>query len=133
MRDRSRSGPRRLAAAAVMAAALVAAAACTENSWSVGAEMSGGGDPVRGREAIRSYGCGSCHHVRGVEGAEGQVGPPLDGIGGRAFIAGRLSNSADNIVRWITDPKGVDEKTAMPDLGVTDSDARDIAAYLYSL
>jgi cytochrome c2 len=131
-KDRKQTAHRR-AAIATVGAALALSASCTENAWSGGAEMSGGGDPVRGRAAIRQYGCGACHQIRGVDGAEGQVGPPLDGIGGRAFIAGRLSNSADNLVRWITDPRGVDDKTAMPDLGVTDSDARDIAAYLYSL
>jgi cytochrome c1 len=36
-------------------------------------------------------------------------------------------------MRWIRDPPGVDAKTAMPRLGVTEPDARDIAAYLYTL
>jgi cytochrome c1 len=37
-----------------------------------------------------------------------------------------------NMMRWIRDPVGVDEKTAMPKLGVTEKDAADIAAYLYA-
>jgi cytochrome c1 len=61
------------------------------------------------------------------------VGPPLDGIGGRVYIAGVLENSPDNMIRWIRDPRGVDPMTAMPPTGATERDARDIAAYLYTL
>ena len=48
------------------------------------------------------------------------------------YVAGVLENTPDNIVRWIQHPKAADEKTVMPDLGVTQQDATDIAAYLYS-
>ena len=44
-----------------------------------------------------------------------------------------LQNTPDNMIRWIQNPQGVDDKTAMPNLGVTDADARDIASYLYTL
>lgn len=122
---------RRRAAGAALLLALCLSS-CVENQRRVGAEMTGGGDPARGRELVLAYGCGSCHTVRGVAGAEGKVGPPLDGVGGRVYLAGRLTNTPDNMVRWISDPKSVDEKTAMPELGVTEADARDIAAYLYT-
>jgi cytochrome c len=49
------------------------------------------------------------------------------------MIAGELPNSPDNLVRWIKDPKAVEPGTAMPDLGLTDDEARDVAAYLYTL
>jgi cytochrome c2 len=126
MRNRARR------AAAAGAIALALATSCTENRFGVGDEVAGG-DPERGRAAIARYGCGSCHRIPGVPGAEGSVGPPLDGISGRTYIAGRLTNTADHLVVWIRDPKTVDERTAMPDLGVNDQDARDIASYLYSL
>jgi cytochrome c len=92
-----------------------------------------GGNPERGPQLIRSYGCGTCHTVSGVVGANGLVGPPLNGIAERAYIAGVIPNAPDNMVRWIEDPKAVDSLTAMPKVGVTPSDARDIAAYLYTL
>lgn len=92
-----------------------------------------GGDPERGALALRAHGCGGCHHVPGVEGAQSFVGPPLDRFGERAYVAGVLSNRAENLVRWIEDPRGVDPDTAMPDLGVPHQDALDIAAYLYTL
>jgi cytochrome c len=91
-----------------------------------------GGDPQRGRAAINRYGCGSCHTIAGIAIARGLVGPPLTGIGARMYVAGVLPNNAENIVRWIQDPKAVDDKTVMPKLGVTGQDATDIAAYLYS-
>jgi len=92
-----------------------------------------GGDPSRGPDLLRKYGCQSCHTIPGVVGANGLVGPPLAGIASRSYIAGVLPNAPDNMLRWIRDPKGVDAKTAMPNTGVTPSDARHIAAYLYTL
>ena len=91
-----------------------------------------GGDPSRGPDLLRKYGCQSCHTIPGVVGANGLVGPPLAGIASRSYIAGVLPNAPDNMLRWIRDPKGVDAKTAMPNTGVTPSDARHIAAYLYT-
>jgi cytochrome c oxidase assembly factor CtaG/cytochrome c2 len=90
-------------------------------------------DSDRGRTAIRKYGCGSCHNIPGVSGAAGMVGPPLDHIAQRVYIAGVLPNEPDNMIRWIENPPAVDAKTAMPFMGVTPGDARDIAAYLYTL
>jgi len=92
-----------------------------------------GGSASRGPALLRSYGCGSCHTIRGVTGATALVGPPLTSMGERSYIAGVLVNTPDNMVRWIRDPRGVDSLTAMPNLGVTDQDARDMAAYLYSI
>jgi cytochrome c2 len=92
-----------------------------------------GGDPSRGPDLMRKYGCQSCHTIPGVVGADGLVGPPLAGIASRSYIAGVLPNAPDNMLAWIRDPKRVDPKTAMPNTGVTPSDARHIAAYLYTL
>jgi cytochrome c len=92
-----------------------------------------GGDAARGRDALRRYGCQACHTIPGVRAAKAVVGPPLAGIGSRVYLAGVLPNTPENMVRWLRDPPGVDEKTAMPNLGVTEADARDIATYLYSM
>jgi cytochrome c2 len=92
-----------------------------------------GGDAARGRIALREYGCGACHTVPGVVGARGLVGPPLAGVGGRAYIAGVLTNTPEHLVRWIVDPRGVDPLTAMPITGVSEREARDIATYLYTV
>ena len=95
------------------------------------AETVPGGDAGRGESLIVDYGCGSCHTIRGVDGADGRVGPKLDDMDERVYIAGQLENTPENLVRWIVDPKSVEPDTVMPDLGVTSSQARDIAAYLY--
>jgi cytochrome c2 len=93
-----------------------------------------GGVPEQGRQVLQSrYGCGACHVIPGVPGAQGQVGPPLSQFARRSLIAGRLPNSADNLVAWIRTPQALEPGTGMPDLGVSEADARDVAAYLYTL
>ena len=90
-------------------------------------------DPQRGRKAIEQYACVTCHQIPGAVGANAPVGPPLKDIGTRAFIAGVLPNTPQNMVRWLRHPQSVSPQSAMPDLGMTERDARDIAAYLGTL
>lgn len=90
-------------------------------------------DPERGKTAILQYACVTCHRVPGVAGANAPVGPPLDRIGTRAVLAGVLPNTPENMVRWLREPQKVNPRSAMPDLGLTERDARDIAAYLSTL
>jgi cytochrome c2 len=92
-----------------------------------------GGDPSRGPALIHKYGCGACHTIEELPGVKGKVGPPLTGIGERVYLAGQLPNTPRNMMRWIQDPQTIERGTAMPDMGVTDQDARDLAAYLYTL
>jgi cytochrome c len=116
---------------------VVALSACglrndQEESFANAAALTGG-DPHAGRRKARELGCGSCHTIAGVPGAHSMVGPPLTGIGGRMYIAGVLTNTPDHMVTWIRDPRSVDSATAMPDVGASERDARDIAAYLYAI
>jgi cytochrome c1 len=104
------------------------AAACT-----VGLPDEQRTDEQRGRQLVVAYGCTSCHQVPGTEVPQGRVGPPLGSFADRRAVAGRLPNTAENAARWIREPQEVDPRTIMPDLGVTEQDARDIVAYLYSL
>ena len=92
-----------------------------------------GGDPDRGMSAIGRYGCGSCHEIPGISAARGTVGPPLERIAARSYLAGQLPNSPANMMRWIQHPQHVQRGTAMPEMGVTETDARDITAFLYTL
>ncbi|MDQ2735950.1 MAG: c-type cytochrome [Pseudomonadota bacterium] len=92
-----------------------------------------GGNAQHGPPLIVAYGCAACHTVPGVKGARGNVGPPLTRFGDRTYIAGMLRNTPANLVRWIRDPQGVLPGNAMPNMGVTEAEARDIAAYLYTL
>ena len=89
-----------------------------------------GGDPSAGRAAITHYGCGACHTVPGIHGAVALVGPPLIHWSRRGFIAGKLPNTPPNLIAWIEDPQAVWPGNDMPNLHVSPTDARDIAAYL---
>lgn len=92
-----------------------------------------GGDPARAPALIIANGCGGCHTVPGVPGARGTVGPALEGLAERAFVGGVLPNTPENLVRWISHSRDVDPETAMPNTFVSEQDARDIAALLYSI
>lgn len=92
-----------------------------------------GGDAERGKAQIVAYGCGTCHTIPGIREARGLVGPPLTQFARRAYIAGEVPNNLDFLIRWITVPQAIEPGTAMPNLGVTEGRARDIAAYLYTL
>ena len=108
------------------------AAACHSQDDDTACQMTGG-NVVRGKAAILKYGCGACHTVPGVQGANGLVGPSLAEIGSRMYLAGQLPNTPDNLMQWIREPQKVEIGTAMPNMNVTVGDARDIAAYLYTL
>lgn len=111
----------------------IAFAGCTGRAASPALQQVPGGDPERGKEAIRRYGCGSCHVVPGVAGANAWVGPPLTAWSARHYISGSLPNTPENLIVWLRQPQSVEPGTAMPNLNVTDQDARDMSAYLYLL
>jgi cytochrome c2 len=92
-----------------------------------------GGDADLGREQLVNHGCGACHMIPGIELADGTVGPSLEAFSRRAYIAGLLPNTADNIVAWIVMPQSILPGGAMPNLGVSDRQARNMAANLYTL
>jgi cytochrome c2 len=121
---------RYLAAGAVVA---LVVAGCGEQLRANRSPNATFGDPEIGRQLIEHYGCGACHRIPGVPEADGLVGPPLDSMGRRSFIAGQLPNTPDNMVRWLRDPPKVDPGNAMPDLGISTEEARNIAAYLAGL
>jgi cytochrome c oxidase assembly factor CtaG len=127
----------RARARTTMLALIVVAAACVGGCSSMPHEQEvralTGGDPFRGRELIRQYGCDSCHTIPGVHGADANVGPPLVNVARRLYLAGHIQNTPENMMRWIQHPRALDPKTAMPEMGVTGSDSRDITAYLYTL
>jgi cytochrome c1 len=87
----------------------------------------------RGADLIIANGCGTCHSIPGIAGARGNVGPPLDHIGTRVFIAGMLRNTPDNMVRWLKNPQAIIPGNAMPNMKLNDTQARDITAYLAEL
>lgn len=90
------------------------------------------GDPARGRMLMARYGCASCHDIPGIA-PSGMVGPPLNAMSRRAYIAGKLPNVPQNMIGWLRDPQLIDPGNVMPNLGVNERDARDMTAYLATL
>ena len=90
-----------------------------------------GASAQRGHDLIVRYGCGACHEIGGVVGANGQVGPSLTDYRGRRVIVGVLPLTAANTARWIQHPQQIAPQSIMPVLGVTPKQAADITAYLY--
>jgi len=91
------------------------------------------GDADRGKQLISQYGCTACHNVPGVKGPRGMVGPSLDHMASRTYIAGKFQNSVPNMTKWLQNPQSMDPTNAMPNLGVTPDDSRDMTAFLYTL
>ena len=92
-----------------------------------------GGDPDRAPDLMMRYGCAGCHTIPGVPGANSRVGPPLRQVASRVYLGGVLTNRPDNLVRWIVNPRAISPKTAMPVTGISETDARHVAAYLLTL
>jgi mono/diheme cytochrome c family protein len=97
------------------------------------AAVGSGGNAKAGKKALQQYLCVTCHQVPGVVGANRHVGPPLNGIATRKYIGGIIPNTPENMVRWLENPQQFDPHSAMPNLGVSNKDARDMAAFLYTL
>lgn len=91
------------------------------------------GSSERGRATIEAYGCGKCHTIPGIRGANGVVGPPLESLAQRTYIGGNFPNTAETLTHWIMTPQEMKPGTAMPSLGLSESQARDVVAYLETL
>lgn len=92
-----------------------------------------GGNVQRGQELLARYQCGSCHVIPEVPSAAGRSAPTLAAFGQRSYIAGQVPNLPQNLVRWLQDPQALVPDARMPDMGATEADARDMAAYLLTL
>lgn len=114
---------------ALILVVLACAAGCGEKR----APARTGGDAENGRLLLRQFGCGACHEIPEVADARGQVGPPLRGVAGRVYLAGNLPTTPENMIAFIRDPAAFAPRTTMPNLGVTETHARDMVAYLYTL
>ena len=132
-----RESERRSRFARAVSAVAIAVTACAAGSCTgdVSAQVSAmtGGDPDLGPAAINRYGCGTCHTIPGIPSARGKVGPPLGGVASRVYLAGRLPNTPANMQEWIRHPHAHDPETVMPETGIPAQQARNVAAYLYTL
>ena len=130
----------RLRLSIVLAVVIALAAGAAAYAWTSSRQQQArvataltNGDPAHGPDLIRRYGCGGCHTIPAVSGADGKVAVPLDGLRQRVFIGGGvIRNTPDNLVRWIVAPRSLASKTAMPRTGINEKEARDVAAFLYA-
>jgi cytochrome c len=91
-----------------------------------------GGDAKLGKELVTQYQCGACHKIPDVRGADGKVGPSLEGFGKLSYIANGIPNQPDKLTAWLIDPPAMKPGTAMPAMGLTEQEARHMAAFLYT-
>lgn len=88
--------------------------------------------PERGRLAMERVGCGACHSIPGIW-PEGRAGPSLHDFAGQGLIAGRLPNRPDVLAGFVRNAPHWLPGTAMPAMPLSEEEARDVAAYLYTL
>ncbi|TIT22832.1 MAG: cytochrome c [Mesorhizobium sp.] len=98
------------------------------------ADNATGGVGARAIPIMMANGCAGCHTITGVPGAKGLVGPRLDAsLATRVYVGGVLRNRPENLIRWIRAAREISPHTAMPSTRISEQEARDVAAYLYSL
>lgn len=120
---------RSLTAAALLGAALlIAGCGATAEPTRTGVA----GDPDRGREVYLQYGCASCHATPDVPSVSDGIGPDLHDFASNVYIAGQIPNRPEELIQWIRQPQQMIPGSIMPNMGVTQEDAEDIAAFLYS-
>ena len=118
---------------ALLLGAALALVSCIGGNEARAYYVNPGGDETRGKNVIGLKGCGSCHEIPGINGAQGLVGPPLIHWSRRTYVAGEVANQPQNLVKWLMSPQSIEPQTAMPNVGLTEQEARDAAAYLYTL
>jgi mono/diheme cytochrome c family protein len=90
-----------------------------------------GGDPGKGKTIVETVGCKGCHVVgdddrmRKERGFSFDIAPELTRAGSKLDPAW--------LFRWVKNPKDFRPTTRMPDLRLSDQEARDIVAYIMSL
>ena len=91
----------------------------------------GTADTLAGSKLFAAKGCIGCHSLNAVKFSKALIGPNLANIGARRYIAaGTLPNTEDNLAHWIQHPWSVKHGVLMPELGLSETDARTLAAYL---
>ena len=82
---------------------------------------------------MKRVGCAACHEIPGIDWPRGAAGPSLKGFGARPMLAGRFPNRPDLVTAWLIDAPSLAPETGMPPMPLTEAEARDVAAWLYSL
>jgi cytochrome c2 len=113
-------------------AVLFAACSSSGFDFAKGTSLTGG-NPQVGKEKIVLHDCHSCHVIPGVEGDAHVLGPTLDHWSRRSSIISKWPNNPPNLENWIRHSEQLLPGTTMKMLSVNEQDAKDIAAYLFSI
>lgn len=92
-----------------------------------------GAEAIAGKAVIERVGCAACHRIPRVAWPQGTVGGSLDGFADRSMIAGRFPNQPETLTVWVRSAPSMSASTGMPAMPITSEEARDVAAYLYTL
>jgi cytochrome c2 len=92
-----------------------------------------GAEAARGAQLLIDYGCTACHIIPGLPDSVSRVGPSLEELALQRYLVGQVPNTPEGLAAFIVDPQAYSPGSAMPDLDVTDFDARDMVAYLQML
>jgi sulfur-oxidizing protein SoxX len=90
-------------------------------------------DPALGLRAMERVGCAACHDIPGVNWPRGRTGSSLAGMGSRPMIAGRLPNQPEILADFVRDAPALAPDIGMPAMPLDATEARHVAAYLYTL
>ncbi|HEU4648537.1 MAG TPA: cytochrome c oxidase subunit II [Gemmatimonadales bacterium] len=86
---------------------------------------------AQGEKLFAQKGCIGCHSLVAVNPPKGLIGPNLANVGARTWIAaGTLENTDANLAAWIRNPQQWKKGVLMPNLGVTEDEAKALVAYL---
>jgi len=87
----------------------------------------------RGKQAIERVGCAACHTIEGIAWPQGKAAPALADLNRRGLIAGRLPARPDVLAAFVRDAPSLVPDTAMPAMPLSQSEALDVASYLYAI
>ncbi|EZP74444.1 Cytochrome c oxidase polypeptide II [Sphingomonas paucimobilis] len=92
-----------------------------------------GADVQRGRALVQRTGCAACHLIPGIRWPQGRLGPDLTHFARQGMIAGRVPNRPDMLTAFVRNAPALVSGMTMPAMPLDQEEARDVAAYLYTL
>lgn len=91
------------------------------------------GIAAKGAELFQTKACMNCHSIAGTPAAA-RIGPDLTHLNKRQTIgAGVLTNSPENLTKWLVNPQKYKQGSLMPNMKLTDTEVNAIVAYLEAL